>query len=251
MRAAKWNAWSLAPAVAATLALAGPAPALASSIWSWNPVTTSFTIAPPPGPALTSTLDIVQNTGAAFMWPGGFSQGILHAEFRRSVDFGACFSTPGCTAPILFAADDYAEIFVDGRSVGDYYLDSTNRNPPGGSNTVAGQSPNQPIARSFDLAPFLTRDGHSNISIIACDTYSRPSSGDACDPGARSYHWVFLAGNVEYSVPDGDPILDLAFVSDGSWEARAIPEPASAALVGLSLLALTGLRRRWGARAAT
>lgn len=194
----------------------------------------------------TLSTDIVDATGAAFMWYRGFQGGFLEARFKRSVDFGNCFSalsTSGCSATLQIAADDYAAIRVNGVFVGDYWLEDNFR--PGGP-AIPGQPGGQPMALMFDLAPFLTQDGDNLVEVYACDGSVRPIAGSPCSPASqRGNHYVWLAGGVGYN---GGPDLD--YVSDSSWLASGtiathVPEPSSLALFGASLAIFgTVLRRR-------
>jgi hypothetical protein len=105
-----------------------------------------------------------------------------------------------------------------------------------------GEPGGQPIAVTFDLAPFLTNDGANLIEIYACDAFTRPSPGSKCSSHPRGNHWVWLAGGVGY----GGLTEVLDYVSDRTWDGRPIPEPATMSLFGIAVAGLAGLsfRRR-------
>jgi hypothetical protein len=89
----------------------------------WQPVNTADRV--PFGTGGTLSTDIVDFTGASFMWAGPFTGWPYAARFRNNVDFGNCFSarsSSGCSAPLQIAADDYAAVRVNGVFVGDYWL---------------------------------------------------------------------------------------------------------------------------------
>lgn len=242
----KMAKWRLAVVPSVLSVLVGAAALLESRPVSAAPfepaIAASFV---PFGSGGTLSSDIVDGTGAQFMWYRQFEGDPLAVRFRNDVDFGDCALAFNCSAPLLLAADDYAAVFVNGTFAGEYWLDD-NKNPdPAGTGPIPGQPAAQPRAIILDLAPFVTNAGLNTIEILACDAVVRPSpEGAGCltNPAARGNHWVWLAGGVSY------PGLtqDLDYVSNRSWLVApvAVPAPSVLALLGAGLLGLAFLADR-------
>lgn len=226
-------------ATVATLGVTQSAVAGVFTDWDVPGVVTSSSLSP--------VSDYMPNSGAEYMWYCGPSASTCDATSgATAVQFQMSFSLPAETGDRLYrygsisiVADDYFALYINKKLVTESWLDDRN------------------AATSINLDPYLLLGQTYTIDIFACDGYKAAgkSAGVTADGGfdgcanteQRVNHWLLVDGTytVEYNTPGGAVLAQADFRSGeySSWQVRAVPEPASGALVVFGLYGLLGIFR--------
>lgn len=237
----------------------------------WTEWTDAY--APYPNPVFTPD-QILQGhgSGVQYMWycsksdncPSGTESPYV-AEFKLAVNL-----PPGGVDSAIFKvlADDYFSLYVNGQLADSCAAISADPlNPCDGRTThgaygwLVNTDPLPPTPFLVDLQPYL-KPGANEIFVFACNAESAANMGvpgatpsaapGGCPvPGPNLYQYLLMAGTIVGfdNSQDGDFYQKYIYSSsalDGDlpWQARALPEPASGALLGLGLACIAGLRRR-------